>query len=101
MPESLKIVIFRILQETLNNISKHSQADTVQIMLRKVEGRLELSVTDNGQGFCVDKVVSEKSSPKGMGLEGMRDRTELINGTFELLSEKRKGTTIRASWSML
>jgi signal transduction histidine kinase len=95
----LKIVICRILQESLNNISKHSRADTVRIGLRREKDALELSVTDNGQGFDAHMIGSEKSPSGGMGLESMRDRTELSDGTFEILSEKGKGTTIRASWS--
>jgi signal transduction histidine kinase len=103
VPEPLKIVICRILQESLNNISKHSRADMVQITLRKEKGALELSVSDNGRGFDVHRVLSEESpsnSMGSMGLESMRDRTELSNGTFEVFSEKGKGTTIHTVWNI-
>jgi len=100
VPEPLKIVLCRVLQESLNNISKHSRADRVQISLRKAKHLLELTVADNGQGFDLNEVISKESALAGMGLESMRERTELSSGTFEVLSGKDKGTRIRAYWNV-
>jgi len=92
VPEFLKIALFRVMQEALNNIAKHSEADSVRLLLRKVENKIELTVEDNGIGF------DPETAEKGMGLTSMRERTELSGGTFRIESTPGKGTTIRASW---
>jgi signal transduction histidine kinase len=96
--EPLRIVIYRVLQEALNNIFKHSGADTVRVGLRKTVKSLELSITDNGKGFEPGNKPAPGGQTGGMGLLGMKERTELSNGTFEVASEKGRGTTIRATW---
>ncbi len=98
IPERLKIVIYRIVQEALNNISKHSRAGNVLIELTRSDGGIDLRIEDDGSGFDVAHVTSSKTLSSGMGLEGMRERTELSRGTFELRSEKEKGTVVRAHW---
>jgi signal transduction histidine kinase len=98
VPQSLKIVIYRISQEALNNISKHSKANLVNLSLRKINGSVELTVQDNGQGFDVDKILSAESSRKGLGLGNMRERAELSGGSFSIKSGKESGTVIRATW---
>jgi len=98
VPESLKIIIFRVLQEALNNAAKHSEADLVHLRLAKTEESLELAVEDNGKGFEVEEALAVPSSERGFGLGSMRERTELSGGTFVIDSVKGKGTTVRASW---
>ena len=98
--EPLKIVIYRVLQEALNNVVKHGGADTVRVLLTKTERSLELSIRDNGQGFDPEEKLSGESQMGGMGLVGMKERTELSNGTFEIASEKGKGTVIKAKWPL-
>ncbi|MCF8143627.1 MAG: response regulator [Deltaproteobacteria bacterium] len=96
--ESLGIVIYRILQEALNNAFKHSGADTVFVSLKKAERLLELAIRDNGRGFDPERRLKPGGRMEGMGLIGMKERTELSNGTFEIHSEKGRGTIIRAAW---
>jgi signal transduction histidine kinase len=96
----LKIVIYRVLQEALNNVFKHSGADTVRVRLRKTERSLELSIRDNGQGFDPGERFGLGGERGGLGLLGMKERTELSNGAFEITSEKGKGTLIKASWPL-
>ncbi len=96
--DSLKTVIFRVLQEALNNIAKHSKADLVHLSLREMEGRIELVLKDNGQGFDLEKVLGSESPKRGLGLTSMRERTELSGGSFAIESAEGKGTIIRASW---
>ncbi len=96
--ESLGIVIYRILQEALNNAFKHSEADRVCVRLTKADGFLELSIEDNGQGFDMTERLNHESRREGMGLVGMKDRAELSNGAFEIQSEAGKGTTILVRW---
>jgi signal transduction histidine kinase len=98
VPDSLKIVIFRILQESLNNIAKHSQATLVRLSLKETDGNIELTIDDNGAGFDMDHVLSGDLSERGLGLASMKERAELPGGSFSLVSQKGAGTTVRASW---
>ena len=98
IPSHLKIVVFRILQEALNNIAKHSRATVANIGLTKKKGRLELTVRDNGNGFDLDAVLNGNNSFRGLGLSGMRERAELSGGRFKIESIRGKGTSIQASW---
>ncbi|VBB42887.1 putative ATPase/histidine kinase/DNA gyrase B/HSP90 domain protein [uncultured Desulfatiglans sp.] len=95
---SLGIVIYRILQEALNNAFKHSRANTIQVRLRKTEGFLELSITDNGEGFDPAGRLKRGVPTEGMGLIGMKERAELSNGVFEIRSETGQGMTVRVTW---
>ncbi|MFZ5571012.1 MAG: ATP-binding protein [Thermodesulfobacteriota bacterium] len=89
-----KIVLFRVLQEALNNIVKHSQADRVEIFLRRNGNCIELQVKDNGCGFEAEKGSEKQGRPAGFGLISMRGRVELCSGCFEICSKPGQGTTI-------
>jgi PAS domain S-box-containing protein len=92
VPDLLKTELFRLMQEAMNNIAKHSKGDLVRLVLRKIEDRIELSIEDNGVGFDLENIR------RGLGLTSMRERVELSRGTFVLESTIRRGTTIKASW---
>jgi signal transduction histidine kinase len=94
----VKTVIYRVLQEALNNISKHSKTTLVNLSLQKKEGKIEFTIQDHGRGFDIDAVLSQKSYEKGLGLSGMKERIHLSGGSFSIESTKGMGTTIRASW---
>jgi PAS domain S-box-containing protein len=98
IPEPLKIVIYRILQEALNNVAKHSRAKAVHVSLRKTGGKIELAIEDDGHGFDPEEVSCRNEDEYGMGLSGMQERAELSAGSFEILSTLGKGTTIRVLW---
>jgi len=98
IPEALKIVIFRITQEALNNVARHSRAEQVRIALEKRKDRIELLIKDNGVGINGDSLSLFSSCGRGFGLAGMKERTELSGGTFHLDTGPRLGTSIRASW---
>jgi PAS domain S-box-containing protein len=98
IPDSLKTVIFRILQEAMNNIAKHSRADRVRLFLGEKDGKIAMVIEDNGRGFDVNKAFAPKGSGKGLGILGMKERTELSNGSFMIESRKGSGTIIRLSW---
>ncbi len=100
VPESLKTVIYRILQEALNNVAKHSGADRVDLSVRKTDRRLEVTVRDNGRGFDREGAGSDVRPTGGTGLEGMQDRAEFTEGTFEIDSNVGAGTTVRAAWTI-
>jgi signal transduction histidine kinase len=97
IPEMLKVVVYRVLQEAMNNAAKHSDASRIRLHLAKIDNRLEFSVTDNGCGFDPAKKLAEPSAVSGLGISGMRDRTLLCDGKFEITSEKGKGTTVYIS----
>jgi PAS domain S-box-containing protein len=94
VPDPLKIVLYRIMQEALNNIAKYSKADFVILSLKKRNDTIELVAQDNGVGFIPE------NSRKGLGLTSMSERTELSGGAFEIQSTPGKGTIIRASWTI-
>jgi PAS domain S-box-containing protein len=97
VPDPLKTVIFRVMQEALNNIAKHSKANLVNIRLRNA-GRIELLIQDNGQGFDPAEKLARESTKRGLGLSSMRERAELSGGSFEIESELGKGTLLRVAW---
>jgi len=98
IPEPLKIVIFRVLQEALNNISKYGKANHVRISLKGITGKLEFIVEDNGLGFDIEHMRYVKSSKRGLGLTSMKERIELSGGAFAIESTPGVGTVVRASW---
>jgi two-component system, chemotaxis family, CheB/CheR fusion protein len=98
VPDLLKTSIFRITQEALNNIAKHSKADLVVLSLKADEAGIELGIGDNGLGFDVEGILSTERSHRGLGLVSMKERVELSGGAFSVESSPGKGTTLRASW---
>jgi PAS domain S-box-containing protein len=93
IPEDLKIVIFRIIQEIMNNVAKHSQAELVNISLGRVDNRIELVVEDHGEGFN-----SDANRAAGPGLSSMKERAELSGGCLSISSRVGEGTFVRATW---
>lgn len=96
--ENLKIVIFRVLQEALNNIGRYSEAGFVHIALEETGGTIALSIKDDGVGFDIKEILSSKNPRKGLGIASMKERTMISGGTFAVESSRGEGTTIRASW---
>jgi PAS domain S-box-containing protein len=77
IPLPLKTTIYRVLQEALNNVAKHSQADRVQLSLQKRIDKIVLVVKDNGTGFDLENTISLTPSQRGFGLASMRERAQL------------------------
>ncbi len=100
VPDRLKIVIYRVMQEALNNIAKHSGTKTVRLSLRKAGGRIEMEIQDRGSGFDADEVFARNEFDRGLGLFSMKERAELSGGRFAVQSAKGAGTTILASWPL-
>lgn len=98
VPEPLKIILFRILQEALNNVARHSQADRTSVSLRKDREGLEFTVRDNGTGFDTSEAWARHGGKGGLGLASMKERTELFGGVFSVESTLGRGTTVRAAW---
>ncbi len=88
----LKTIMYRVMQEAMNNIAKHSQANLVRFSLKKRRNRIEFVIEDNGIGFDLEK------SKTGFGVGSMKQRIQLSGGTFTVQSIKGSGTVILASW---
>lgn len=100
--ETQKIVIFRVIQEALNNITKHADARNVSIELTETNSRILLQIEDDGKGFRCNKKLklSELATKIGIGLNSMRNRVELSNGNFDLFSVVGLGTKIQVAWAI-
>jgi signal transduction histidine kinase len=86
---SASVHVYRVLQEALNNVSRHSGAKEAWVRLKFLSDALELEVEDHGKGL-----VTEKNG-RGIGLVAMRERAEIIGGTLELLQPASGGTIVR------
>jgi signal transduction histidine kinase len=100
IPEPFKIIIFRVIQEALNNIAKYSKAKQVNLSLMQEDGKIQLLISDKGLGFDVAAVSKQNDCAGGLGLTSMKERVELSGGVFLLQSAPNKGTTIHASWAV-
>jgi signal transduction histidine kinase len=98
IPLPLKTTIYRVLQEALNNVAKHSEADRVQLSVQKRADKIALRVKDNGRGFDLENTISLTPSQRGFGLASMRERAQLSGAHFEIKSEIGNGTIIRVVW---
>jgi signal transduction histidine kinase len=100
VPVDLKIPIYRIVQEALNNIAKHSKADLTNLSLRKMNNNIELIIQDNGHGFDLQEVRSKESHGRGLGLDGITERAQWSGGMCAIESSIGNGTVVRASWPL-
>jgi signal transduction histidine kinase len=98
VPQPLKIVIFRILQEAVNNAVKHAGADRIRISLYKDSDTLTFSIEDDGKGIDPGALSSRGDELRGIGMQSMKERAELSGGTYTLISGVGKGTKICVSW---
>lgn len=94
--DSIKNIIYRIVQESMNNISKYANADTVKIQLTSSEDGLLLRISDNGCGFDVNKTKNKPCS--GLGVNIMEERAVSSGAKFTLSSNVSIGTVIQVFW---
>ena len=90
-----RTVLYRVAQEALTNIAKHAHASRVKVNLQKVPGAVRMEINDDGKSFAVESVLFAKRH-KHLGLVGMRERVEMVGGSFSIESAPGKGTTVRA-----
>ncbi len=98
---SAEMAVFRILQEALANVRKHSGARAVWISSRLQDGQLVLTIEDNGRGFDLSSVEHEQERGRHLGLLAMRERTELMGGEFKVRSAPGRGTVITIKLPLL
>jgi len=96
LPDEVELVLFRISQEALRNVWKHSEATRVDVILVFEEKKIRLSVQDNGNGFKLPRPITDLPRHGKLGLVGMQERTALLSGTFNIISELGQGTTLSA-----
>jgi signal transduction histidine kinase len=100
IPDDLVVPIFRIAQEALNNVCRHSKAEWVDVRLALNDGAIELEIGDDGVGMDLEYIM-ESTTAKSLGLIGMRERAELIGGELTIKSAPGEGTTVRARWPLV
>ena len=93
----LKVTIYRILQECINNVAKHANATDLFVLLNQKYHTIELEVRDNGEGFP-EKEGNNEPVSEGLGLAGIRERVALSGGAVEIRSHRGQGTQIRVVW---
>ena len=91
LPEKMKLMLYRIFQEQINNIIRHSGADAIHAMLQTAERQVILSVADNGKGF------DPKTVKKGLGFDNMSNRANLFGGKVKIDSEPGKGCIVQVT----
>jgi two-component system NarL family sensor kinase len=94
--QEIETTIFRIVQEALTNVHRYSACRTAQISLRREDGQILAEIRDDGCGLAVPSVDPSRQTAPGVGIAGMRERVQQLNGFFELESAPGRGTTVRA-----
>lgn len=92
LPRNLELVLYRVAQEALTNVARHSHAKNAGISLRREDHRVALEIQDDGIGF--DLNAFEARSARGLGLAGMRERMALVGGTLSIESSAGNGTRV-------
>lgn len=94
LPANVELVLYRVVQEALTNVAKHSGARSVEVKLRRRSNIVTVTVTDDGRGFDIRNFTRTEGA--GLGLFGMRERLALVGGTVSIESTPGRGTTIMA-----
>ena len=94
MHGEMDVTLYRIAQEALNNVEKHSRASRAELILTCTHSHALLIIYDNGRGF---QRLAARSRKPGWGLENMNERARLLGGSFEIKSLVEKGTKISVS----
>ena len=89
------IALFRVAQGALSNVERHAEADRARVTLRSIPSALRLEVNDNGRSFDT-RSIEKSNAQSNLGLLVMRERVEMVDGTFSIISSPRRGTTVRA-----
>ena len=94
LPAETELVLFRVAQEAIHNIARHSGASRVEVTLQRESGSIVMIVHDNGRGFDPTAVVPDPDSGRGLGLAGMQERASLVGGHVRILSAPGEGATV-------
>jgi signal transduction histidine kinase len=91
-----KTAVFRVAQESLNNVAKHARATGVNISIRQVGGELSMEITDDGRSFRTDPAAAGRKKQR-LGLLGMQERARLLGGRFSISPAPDRGTVVQLS----
>jgi signal transduction histidine kinase len=94
IPNDIETEVFRIVQESLRNIQKHSEATCATVTVKFYKRKLALTVCDNGKGFNVPKTLVSLVNRGSLGLIGIQERVHLLNGKLSVNSIVGRGSTI-------
>jgi len=97
-PELVKIAIYRVVQEALNNVAKYSKATRVDVSLEASDKGVVLMISDNGIGFDSAEEPREFAGPLGHGMRNMRERVDASGGILDIQAARGEGVVIRALW---
>lgn len=93
-PPQMQLLLFRITQEALSNVRRHSSASAANVIVEFGEDKVRVIVADNGKGFKLPERLSDLAGDGKLGLLGMQERARLLGGTFAIQSELGRGTTV-------
>jgi PAS domain S-box-containing protein len=94
LTDDLRILLFQAVRELLTNVRKHSKAKKVKISIKRTKENIQIEIKDNGVGFKISSLDSYCEKDVGFGLLNIRSRIDVVGGSFEIESHKRKGTKI-------
>ena len=92
----VETLVYRITQEALTNVARHSGASSAQVVVRREPHRIRLRIEDRGRGFSPEALLSSPTEESGFGLRAMRDRVEFVRGHFSIRSAPGQGTVVEA-----
>ena len=93
MPAEVEILVYRVVQEALNNVLKHAKANSVSVVLERGRAKLRVIIEDDGIGFDPDR-PPDPNAPPALGLSGMRERLDLVGGGMTIESAPGAGATL-------
>lgn len=94
LPAEVELVLFRIAQEALSNVRRHSQATKAEVKVEFEDKKTRITVKDNGKGFALPETMGDLVKAGRLGLAGMQERIQLLNGSLKIESEPGRGTTV-------
>jgi two-component system, NarL family, sensor histidine kinase DegS len=94
LPEEVELLLFRITQEALRNVWRHSEATQAEVMVEFVDNKTRITVRDNGKGFDLPKTIGDLARDGKLGLAGIQERAQLLGGTIKVQSQPGKGSSI-------
>jgi signal transduction histidine kinase len=94
LPTEVEVILFRIAQEALSNVRRHSKATSAEVKVEFEDNKARIIVKDDGKGFAMPETMGNMVKEGRLGLVGMQERIQLLNGSLKIQSEPGKGTTV-------
>ena len=94
LDKEAEIHVYRIVQEAVNNILKHSAATEAAVVIKRLAATVSLSIRDNGRGFDAGTLYDSNAADVGHGLSGIKERIRILGGTFAIDSRPGQGTSL-------